>query len=118
MRSRNSRFILAGGALVMCFLAGCETVSISPVPADRFSKGGASQDDFMKDRYQCLREGQRSVSSSYITGQNGFIRGSGAGGVVVSQSLFRSCLSARGYNLDPNGPLVAPPEDRVNYGAP
>jgi hypothetical protein len=85
-------------AVFFVVLAGCAYSHEAP-PAARFSHPAVTQQTFMQDRYQCIRETQQNH----------------AGGVAaisdpVNQKLFLSCMAAKGYVADPKGPLVPPPE--------
>jgi hypothetical protein len=54
---------------------------------------GASQDQFMKDRYTCYQETRARMSGAYAN-QYGAAAGSQ---VVPPCSAFNACLAARGY---------------------
>jgi hypothetical protein len=71
----------------------------------RYTKPGATQDEFMKDRYECLQEAQQRESGAYVNSYGG----AASSRVVASCGVWLSCLGARGYTVDPNGPLGAPP---------
>ena len=68
------------------------------------SDRGASQDQFMQDRYSCAQEARGVSSSGYADRYGAATRG----GTSVNRSLFMSCMAARGYYQDSNGPLVVP----------
>jgi hypothetical protein len=91
-------------AAVAILLSGC--VRQPPPPPAHYAKAGATQEQFMKDRYACVLDAQQGRSAA-VVGQYG---GSSYGTVVTSRGVFTSCMAARGYNIDPNGPLVTPPE--------
>jgi hypothetical protein len=59
----------------------------------------------MKDRYECLQEAQQRVSGAYVNSYGG----AASSRVVASCGVWVSCLGARGYTVDPDGPLAAPP---------
>lgn len=84
-----------------------------PQPMLRYSKYGATQEEFMKDRYECLLQSQRQVSGSYV----GAYGGASSSSTVCSMGVWKACLGARGYQINPNGELGAPPEMAV-YCAP
>jgi hypothetical protein len=69
-----------------------------PAPA-RFSKPGATQAAYMVDRRDCVFAAQRQTPS---------------GAMGISPNVYLSCMRVRGYILDPNGPLVAPPSSEVH----
>ena len=87
-------------ALTATVLSGCA------VPQQiRFTKDGTDQAKFMKDRYECLQEAQQRVSGAYVN-QYG---GASSSKVVANCGVWVACLGARGYEVDPNGDLAAPP---------
>jgi hypothetical protein len=59
----------------------------------------------MQDRYTCIQQSQqnRAAVNSY----------GGYSGVIVNRGVFMSCMGARGYLLDPNGPLIALPGTEI-----
>jgi hypothetical protein len=75
----------------------------------RFSRPDTTHQQFMKDRYECMKESQRPRGGAAIVG------GIATSNVryVVDCGLATSCMAARGYKPDQNGPLVAPPEAEV-----
>jgi hypothetical protein len=87
-------------------LAGC---TMPEPPLFRFEKTGATQQAFMRDRYDCAMQGRQNVSGA------AFHEGTGTAysTMAVNRGLFMSCMSLRGYRHDPRGPLVAPPETRM-----
>jgi hypothetical protein len=93
-------FWIAIGAAII--LSGCAT---TPPPTMRYAKLGASQQDFMRDRYECIKQAQQPRTGAFVSGYGG----SSVGTIVTSRPIFVSCMSAKGYTLDQAGPLVAPP---------
>jgi hypothetical protein len=90
--------------VILCFiLGGCAVPQ--PIPQARYTKYGATQDEFMKDRYECLQQAQKRVSGAYVN-QYG---GASNSDTVCSFGMWVSCLGSRGYVIDPNGSLAAPP---------
>ena len=81
----------------------------APVRVASWSKPGGTQEEFMRDRYACIQDARRPVSSAYI--YHGV--GSGQSGEVISRDIFVACMGARGYTLDPTGPFTAPPGTAV-----
>lgn len=79
--------------------AGCVTQVV------RYSRPGTTQQQFMKDRYECLQESEQRVSAAAVTAYGG----GATSGVVASCGVWISCMGARGYVTDPNGSLFAPP---------
>ena len=90
-------------ALLVLQLLGCATNP--PPPMLRFTKPGATQQEFMKDRYECLLQSQRQVSGAYV----GAYGGASSTSTVCSFGVWKACLGGRGYELDPSGALGAPP---------
>jgi hypothetical protein len=102
--------IVAGIALSAC--AGASLGD--PPPLTRFSHPTATQQQFMKDRYACMREAQQVKSNAVVTAvpQYGGV-GSANTRVVISRPLFMGCMGACGYAVDPKGSLAAPRESVV-----
>lgn len=89
---RRGLFIIVLGVA----LGGCAPTYIRYV-----SNTGATQDQFMRDRYSCYQETQQRVSAAYVN-QYGGAAGSQ---VLPSCSAFNACLAARGYyRADTNNP--------------
>jgi hypothetical protein len=92
----------------------CKRVSLRAVShgrANRHNTGPANvargvwQQQFMKDRYECLQEAQQPVSAAAVTPYYG-----GASSQIATNcGVWISCLGARGYVADPNRDLFAPP---------
>jgi len=93
--------ILLGSVLL---LEGC--VSAAPTIL-RWSKPGATYQQFLGDRYACILQARANASSAYVYGAAGGAESS----QVVSASIFMPCMSAKGYAQDPNG--YAPPPGGV-----
>jgi len=106
---RRAQTNVLGATLLSALLIGCaqQTIvpAIAPTPAPtihlRFqSTQGRTQEQFMKDRYQCVTETQQS--NSYVDSTLGI----GRSEVRPSCSAFFSCLAAKGYlpsnTTDPN----------------
>lgn len=92
--------------VLILLLAGCQTrPSNTGGSIARFSHSSATFQQYMQDRYQCIREAQRPVSGAYFGPTNGVA----SSGVVVSQSMFSACMGARGYWPDPQGQFAPPP---------
>jgi hypothetical protein len=65
-----------------------------PPPPMVWRRARASQVDFARDRYACLREAQQPMTTAVV----------GAGGiasVVTNDQLFGACMNARGWGLTP-----------------
>lgn len=90
--------------LSLNFLGGCahdQTMS--------FSKTGATQNQFLRDRYACLQESKVASTTGMFHEGSGHIKTSGAS----SGGLYVSCMSLRGYRVDPNGALTVPAGSEV-----
>jgi hypothetical protein len=94
--------------LLLVTLSGC-----APSYIRYFNSNGASQDQFMKDRYACYQETQQRISSAYIN-QYG---GAASSQIMPSCSAINACLAARGYyrsdttkaaDLNAPGSLIVP----------
>lgn len=86
------RVLLSVSILALCGCASTEMI--------RFSKPGASQEEFMRDRYGCLQETQQDVG---IANEHGAVRRS-----VTNAPLYNSCMAVKGYQLDPKGAFAPP----------
>lgn len=79
------------GLSLLILLSGCAS---GPQSYYRYvGPTNKSQQDFMGDRYQCLRETQQRVSNAFVN-QYG---GAGNSSVMPSCSAFNACLGAKGY---------------------
>lgn len=93
---------------VMLALSACVT---PPPPTARFTKPGATQEQYMADRYACYQESAQTASGAYVDAYGG----ASSSGVVHSRGAWLACMGARGYVIDPNGALVAPPGMEVHF---
>lgn len=75
---------------------------------------GATQDQFMKDRYSCYQETRERVSAAYAN-QYG---GAASSQVVPSCSGFNACMAARGYYRVADTTDVTVFQQRGNYYVP
>jgi hypothetical protein len=73
----------------------------------RWSKPGATSDDFTKVRQACIGEARAQSGGYYI----GSIRYPAKGG-DVSASVFIPCMGLHGYATDPKG-FAAPAGDEI-----
>jgi hypothetical protein len=64
----------------------------------------------MKDRYECLQEAEQPYSMAAATPYGG----SSSSQTMPSCGVWTACLGARGYVVDPNGNLAAPPGMKVH----
>lgn len=74
-------------ALVGTLLAGC---------APRlWAKPGGTQEEFARDKYQCLSEASYVGQQTYVNTYSGYSQP----GAYVNYGLFHSCMEARGWQL-------------------
>ena len=92
--------------VVGIFLSGCASTEVSDKPL-YFKKEGATQEEFMRDRYACYQETKQMVSNAYVNQYGG---ASGAQ-VMPTCSGLSACLAARGYFKvsSETGNLLVPP---------
>jgi secreted trypsin-like serine protease len=95
-------FIVATIAVVSIGLNGCG----GPPPPLRYTHATANHQTYMQDRYVCIQQAQQGRSGAYVN-QYG---GASHSRVVTNRGVFLACMGAKGYNVDPNGPLTTPPE--------
>jgi len=96
-------FWLLGAALT---LAACA----EDVPTLKWSKPGATYDQFVADRGICVDRSRAASKTYYIGGQryNG-------NPDVLDAGVFLPCMNEFGYSRDPNG-YAAPPGDEIPLG--
>lgn len=92
-----------GAVLVTLLLSGCSAASDKPLPVMRWTKGGASYNDYLGVRYRCAQEASRQVS----VGSYGTYGGEHQSRPVVSMGLFQACMGAAGWRQSATG--YAPP---------
>jgi hypothetical protein len=92
-------------------IAACTTAPAPTQPASRFSKPGATQEQFMSDRYACYQAAQQQISGPLMNANPG----AASPQVVASRSMWLSCMKSRGYVPDPNGPLSAPAGSQLPF---
>ncbi len=107
----SGRYPAALGVQLFCALivAGCATSP--PQPPARFSKPGATQEQFMADRYSCYQAAQQPVSGPPPSAN----ASAASMRVVASRTLWLMCMTEHGYTADPDGPLVAPPGKELPF---
>jgi starvation-inducible outer membrane lipoprotein len=89
--------------LIVISLTACAT---APQTTIRYTRVDTSQQEFMKDRYECLQQSEQRVSGAVVYGNVA----SSQEREVANCGLWLSCLTARGYTIDKAGDLAAPPE--------
>jgi len=77
-----------GMVLLATAVSGC-----APTYIRYLSNNGASEQQFMNDRYACLQETQQRISSAYVNGYGGVANSR----VMPPCSAINACLAARGY---------------------
>jgi hypothetical protein len=85
-----------------------------PKPVSRFTKPGATQQQYMADRYACYQESAQNASGAYVNQY----AGAAQSGVVHSHNAWLACMGGRGYVLDPNGDLAPPPGMEISFQRP
>lgn len=75
---------LAGIAFI---LAGCA----KPL----WLKPGASQEDFGRDKYECMQHSQQRVSGTYVNAYGG----ASTNKIITNEGLFNACMNSKGWTL-------------------
>jgi hypothetical protein len=100
----NCRIDVATGVLLVTLglgLSGCQ----QRVQVLRFAKPGATNEQFQKDRYECIQQSKKPVSGAYVNAYGG----GASSNVVVDRGTLVSCLAVKGYTVSPEGEFTAPP---------
>lgn len=103
MKSKSS-FITA--VFVILLLAGCAAQS------EYYSKVGATEQDFMKDRLTCLKQVTPTISDVQMKASASPFGPSSR--AIPNCGMLETCLAAHGYVMDPNGALEVPPSMHVS----
>ena len=90
-------------AIAATVLGGCAT---TPRRVQAWSGPGATQQQFMRDREDCIKEAQEQNTALMSSG-NGSVAGSR---VTINVGIFTMCMGARDYSPDDNGKLAPPTE--------
>lgn len=85
------RSIAVVGVGLLC--ASCVTI-----PPVAFNHPTATQQTMMTDRYACLQEAMGFVANQYGAAD------------MVNGAIYDNCMALKGYDRDPNGRLVVPPD--------
>jgi hypothetical protein len=85
-------------AALAVFLVACTP------PLTRFTRPDTTQQQFMKDRYECLQEAEQRVSGAFANSYGA----AASSHERANCGLWYGCLAARGYALDKAGDLAAP----------
>jgi len=83
----------------LLILSGCATTT--PMV---WYKSGASQEEYSRDRYNCLREAQQPVTGSYVNRY----AGESSGQIITNNQLYSACMNAKGWFLEPSNPQQVP----------
>ena len=79
--------------LLLPTLVAMNSCASQPTYVRWINQRNVSQEQFMKDRYDCLRETQQRVSSASVDAYGG----QSSSQVMPSCSAWHACLAARGY---------------------
>lgn len=76
-------------------------------------KDGASQSDFNRDRYTCMKESQQPVGVAYGNSQEFFSNS----GIATNDQLFEYCMNAKGWNYQSKSSVrkYSPPVKSVSF---
>jgi hypothetical protein len=103
--------------LVVAIVVLASAACAAPPPLQavtRFTRAGATQEEYMADRYACYQESAQNASGAYV----GPYGGASSSGVVHSRGTWLACMGARGYVTDPNGALAPPPGMEIHFQRP
>jgi len=89
--------------LVYALLAGCANTPEVPVG---YSKPNATQQDFLKARYECIKD------ATFVNTHTGVISGNLYSEQEINCDIYTNCIEAKGYVRVPNG--FQPPSSRTN----
>jgi hypothetical protein len=84
-------------------LSGCAAHE-RPMPHYAKDGGSVTQEQFLQERYVCLQQAQQGRA----VGGGDQYGASYSASVVTNKQIYISCMAARGYRVDPNGPLTVP----------
>lgn len=87
-------------------LAGCA----EDVPTMKWSKPGATYEQFVADRAVCVTRSEAASRTYYVGG----VRHNGNPD-VLDAGVFLPCMNSLGYSSDPKG-YAAPPGDEIPLG--
>ena len=102
-RAQTSRAVRLAAVMIALASEGCATAP-PPLQVVKWSKTGATYDDYLKDRYACLLD-SRSQASRGLADRSVASEHSGQ---VLSGALVVACFAAHGWTRDSNG--FGPPE--------
>ena len=85
--------------LTISIFGGCATQATQ----GRYTKEGGTQEQFMRDRGECVQQASERRSGMTTNGYGG----AADSGVIVNCGKWSSCMTARHYQPDPAGNLHA-----------
>jgi len=85
-------------AVVFAFAALMLAACTEDVPTVKWSKPGASYDQFVQDRDTCVSQAREESQPFYVGGARYAGRPD-----ALDSGLFLPCMAARGYRQDPQG---------------
>jgi len=103
--SRPFTLFVLVAMLSICGCASTPAQQTQTTQPTQYSKEGATQQQFMKDRSECIQQAQQKVSQAY-----GAVA---TGTTFIKCDAVPSCLTARGYVVNAKGNLAAPPGSEV-----
>lgn len=86
---------------MVAVLTACATTPQVPLTRE---KAGATNQEFMADRYACLQESSSRVSGAAVNAYGGV----SSSAVSCNYQLYDACMNARGYLLTHGGRFYAP----------
>lgn len=93
---KSHRFLAIMLVLLSFALASCSTV--------RWDKSGGSQGEYLKDRFNCIKQSQQHYSDAFAN-ETGAVA---SGGVTTNLSLFKACMLSFGYTFNSDGRFGPP----------
>lgn len=72
-------------------------------------KPGSTQDEFSRDKYDCVQQAQQRVSGAYVDAYGGVANNH----VITNNNLFNSCMNSRGWYLGKKGETPPPPPEKI-----
>ena len=98
------RFSRALIPFVACLLSACAPMV--------WNKPGATQDDFAKDRYECLQQAQQRSAGARISSA-GLVANDN---IVTNGPLFDACMNAHGWYLQAQESVAVSQPQRLTVG--
>jgi hypothetical protein len=86
--------------VLVCLISACATRR-PPAPAKQWYKPNFTQQEWAKDKYECMQQAQQT--KAYSTGPTGggifYEPGHSESKVVTNWNLYNACMEARGWTL-------------------